>query len=787
MGIGEWQGYLFRPAPGACSTDAIRDFLARLRRALRAAHGLSIPLQLSWTSGGAGGVELRVPRPVGIRWVQFGFSSAYEFGQWRATRPFHSEQTRGTTLFAATLGGRAELPLPSGPEEVPWCDTVLGELNTIRPGVTVDWELQPDPAVPTRGKWDWIPTRPTADEARNLTSTERVLNDRQVARSMGLHWRVYGKIRAERHPENREAAGRVARLIEKASHLDGGNRIAYRPIRLSHRVRGPYTALCEAELVGLFPPPTAASRPRSRDDDSSEARLWIGRDLSGFPLGLPFDAGQGRHLLVLGETGMGKSSLLVRLAGQAARRGSVILFDPIGDTAREFLSSLPESRIRDVSWVSPALPVLNLSLLAEIASGGARDMAHRERLLGDVLSALRRVRAGRYVDSTYWGPRLEEMLLQALRAASHWNGATLGVAEQLLTPEGFSFRAVPEDARAPVAEVRRRIERAPQDGDGARRLLSEITRSEVLRQMLDASSPTWSVDAAVAPSRLTVISGDAPQVGESVSRYLLAIVLALAWNAVLRRARASKIFLILDEAQWYVHDGVAEMLRLGRRFNLHVWAVTQSLRSLPEDVRDALTTNSADLVLFRGEPSDAREVARWAPGVSPERLLRLARGEAAVLVDKGAGVHWARLFPPPGGSRDPLSAQPTQRANAEVESPNAARWPENSPFQSGDPRFRPNGVGVTDPLFEALNDVLSRADVPPEFVLHLSELRSRWRDDPRLADQRVRSGGRLLSSWGVLVRTGRDDGGSFWVLSRDRLVRCLSAAPQATHGQGEAS
>jgi hypothetical protein len=783
-----WRNYHFRSIPAAATTEDIREFVVRMRRALRAAHGLSIPLRLRWSSGASGGVELSVDHRIGVRWMQFGLSSAYELGQWHAVSDDRRD-SNWKSVYAVTLAGRTELPLPAGLEDLPWCESVLGELGTTPEGVVVEWELQPDPEAPVRQEWGSTENRrdPEIEGERAPALPERALRDRRAARRIGLHWRIRGQILDNGRPGSRGATARLAHLIEIASQLDGGNRFVCKPIRRALSWLAPAAVVSEAELVGIFPPPFLSASNPPTTNSVGQAHLWLGRDLKGACVGLPFEPRQGRHLLVLGETGMGKSSLLVRLAWQAVRWGSVVLFDPIGDTARSFLAGIPDSQAPHASWFSPSVPSLTLNLLQEVASTAEANEARRERLLGDVVGALRRVRVSRYAESSYWGPRLEEMLFQAIRAASRWPGASLAVAEQLLTPEGFPWRTVPEPAREAVGDVRRRIERAPQDGDGARRLLSEITRSEVLREMLDAGSPTWSVGEAIAPGRMTAISGDAPQVGESVARYLLAVVLALAWNAVLVRKPPSKTFLILDEAQWYAHDSVAEMLRLGRRFNLHVWAVTQSLASLPEVVRGAFTTNSADLVLFRGDPSDVRDVSRWVPRVAPERIMRMPRGEAAVLIDKGSDTHWIQLSPLAEGRGDPDRFRPVAARGSPQEPAQAILQP-SGPVPG---EVRQNECGDrtegANPLLEVLRASLDSPDIGPEFTVHLSDLRSRWPTQPTLAERWVRNGGRLLAAMGAILRSGRDDAGTFWVLSRKRLASALSSEEGDPNSRGGAS
>jgi len=243
---------------------------------------------------------------------------------------------------------------------------------------------------------------------------------------------------------------------------------------------------------------------------------------------------------------------------------------------------------------------------------------------------------------------------------------------------------------------------------------------------------------------------------------------------VLVRERPSKTFLILDEAQWYAHDSVAEMLRVGRRFNLHVWAATQSLRSLPEVVRDAFMTNSADVVLFRGDPADVRDVSRWVPQVAPERIMRMPRGQAAVLIDKGSETHWIRLPAPSSGRGDPNRFRPVLPASLPPETVDASLPRIDAtppPVAASTARSLPEEVA---PLVGALRELIGQADGRSELTVRLAELRSRWSADPSLAERRVRNGGRFLASAGAMVRTGRDDAGSFWVLSRERLMEVLA-------------
>ncbi|MCI4348215.1 MAG: hypothetical protein L3J97_06330, partial [Thermoplasmata archaeon] len=279
-------------------------------------------------------------------------------------------------------------------------------------------------------------------------------------------------------------------------------------------------------------------------------------------------------------------------------------------------------------------------------------------------------------------------------------------------------------------------------------------------------------DSMVA-GQTTVISGDAPQVGESCARYLLAVVLALVWNALLARETPRKTFLILDEAQWYAHEGVAEMLRLGRRFNLHVWTATQSLRSLPDSLRDAFMTNSADVVLFRGAPEEARDFARWVPELTPERIMRMPKGEAAVLIGKGSAIHWVHLDPPKPGFGDSSRFAPRARDVKPPDQTGSIVAPLVSLAQSRETDGTGTATLAGSLLGETLRVLARESGSGAELTVRLSAVRSRWPGGSALAEGPLRRGGRVLAAAGILVRSGRDPAGSFWVLSRERLEEML--------------
>ncbi|MCI4373154.1 MAG: DUF87 domain-containing protein [Thermoplasmata archaeon] len=525
-------------------------------------------------------------------------------------------------------------------------------------------------------------------------------------------------------------------------------------------------AIALEELVSLWPSPECSVGTAETGPLDPRRILPLGRTTDGIVTGPFIEPHQGRHLAVLGETGMGKSSLLVALARRELRESGGVVFDPLGETVRVLRDELGREERRRCLWVGPDGLEIGLNALEGI--GEFDDPVRSERRLNDLVHALRRVRAGRYTDSAYWGPRLEEMVTRALRAAAALPEGTLSDAYTLLATSTRLGRPIPPPASEAVRELADRIRDRPDDADGARRLLHEVVRSPVLARMLCAPRPTLRTRDLVSAGRIVLISGDAGRVGESTARYLLSVLLALVWSELLSRQETPKTFVILDEAQWFSHDSLAEMLRLGRRKNVHVVVATQAIASLPESVGDAVWTNVSDFVAFRGSPEEAREFARLAPGVPASALLSLPRGEAAVLMGKGESVRWVRTVRLPGRQK-PVEAE------APIRSDRCAGLVEEVTDEFSGPPELP-----VDRVLEELVRVGADAGEATSFAVDLSDLRQRV--DP--GGEMVRRAGSLLSKFGALSRVDRSQGGHRWVIDRRRLREVVSRPTEAPAPEG---
>ena len=589
-----------------------------------------------------------------------------------------------------------------------------------------------------------------------ITETERRWRDRWEEQQQALRWVATVSIRSGPVVPARAAIDRVTEVIQSVTRSPGGNGIRFRPASRWWAARPRPFVLTEPELLGLLPSPECVVGEAPRTPARFRRELVVGRADIGTLLELRLDPQEGRHLAMLGETGMGKSTLLTALARQVGARHGVVLLDPVGDTGRALLSSLdPETRKRTV-WVSPAESPIGLNALAGGENG---NEAPGPRQVADLVQALRRVRSGRYAESAYWGPRIEDVVTRALLAAGTIPGGTLADALQLLEAPERHRSPVAGEAGAAWRDLRLQARERPEETDGARRLLYEVAGNSVLTRLLCERRPRWSSAELLIDGRITVVTGDAATIVEGSARQLLSMYLALLWSGILARSRPTKTFVILDEAQWFGNEALSEMLNIGRRFNIHLVLATQALGSLNENVRQAIATNVADFILFRGSPDDAREFGRIARSVSPEELMSLGRGEAILL--RGKAGRFDRLRTPIGFPTgvDPEVLRGIARSSMARFGPRIERWTEATMEER--PRAPPRQVSRPHGIDAAARTLLEQIAGKPDGALvrvHLSTLREGSDDDA------LRALGAALGREGILHLHSRDEAGPYWEL-----------------------
>lgn len=376
-----------------------------------------------------------------------------------------------------------------------------------------------------------------------------------------------------------------------------------------------------------------------------------------------------RHLLLLGKTGMGKSTLLWHvLASDIAAGRGVGLIDPHGDLAEAVLRTVPSSRTNDVVLFDagdqehpPAFNPLDCP-----------DPRMRPLVAAGLVSSFQRV----FGDS--WGPRLEHILRNSVLALLDVPGTTLVSLQRMLSDPGFREDIVHRSSD-PIVQGFWEREFAGLPAKLQAEALSPVQNkvghfvsNPILRHIVGQSPSKLDLRRIMDTGKVLLCNLSKGRVGDDASQLLGAFLVTSIQLAAMSRAdvaesRRREFFLTIDEFGSFATESFASALSEARKYGLALSLANQYLAQLEPGTRSAVFGNVGSLLTFQVGAEDGDTLARQLGGeVESRDLLQLPRYHAyARLLIEGspADPFLLRTVPPRAGQFDSVRAEIIRRVS----------------------------------------------------------------------------------------------------------------------------
>jgi DNA helicase HerA-like ATPase len=354
-----------------------------------------------------------------------------------------------------------------------------------------------------------------------------------------------------------------------------------------------------------------------------------------------------RHLYVLGKTGSGKSTALLRvLEGWLEGGDGCALVDPHGDLAGDFLRSIPPYRVSDVVMIDPSDRSRPLAWNPLWRVAPERRPAAAQGLV----SAFR----GVWRDS--WGPRMEYILVNALRLLLDAEEESLLGLPRLLSDAAYR-RCLEGRCLDPVVAAFWRTEFGAWDRRFRTEAVAPIQNKvgqflgdPLMRSVLGQRRSRLDLRLSMDRGRILVASLSKGLVGEQTASLFGALLVASLHEAALSRADLPEagrrpFLLAVDEFQGVATDRFSSALSEARKYGLGLVLSHQFLGQLLPEVRDAALGNAGSMLLFRMGGGDAAEFSRelgreWPPS----RLADLPPYEAVLYSPADGGPPVGRII-----------------------------------------------------------------------------------------------------------------------------------------------
>ena len=340
-----------------------------------------------------------------------------------------------------------------------------------------------------------------------------------------------------------------------------------------------------------------------------------------------------RHMLILGQTGVGKSTLIKTMTSSDMQNNTgLMVIDPHGDLAEDLLESVPKHRKSEVVYFNPAdkkNPV-SFNLLAENLGSE----------IGLLASAI--VLAFQKTWGDFWGPRSEHLLRMALLALLEFEGMCLLDLHRFLSDakwrEKLSLKLKDNIVKKFWSE-----EFATQPDRLQAESLSPLQNkvgalvgNPIMRRVLGQAKSRLKMAKVLKKNKILLVNLSRGKIGLDACTLLGSMLVSLFEATILTRAELKAedrkpFFLFIDEFSLFVSPGFVALLAEGRKYGLGISLAQQSIVSVPRDIQSDMLTNSGTLVCFRLGATDAKLLADYLyPVYEMTDLMNLPAWEFAV-------------------------------------------------------------------------------------------------------------------------------------------------------------
>ncbi len=332
------------------------------------------------------------------------------------------------------------------------------------------------------------------------------------------------------------------------------------------------------------------------------------------------------HTFVIGQTGTGKSSLLLSMASQDIENGQgFCLIDPHGDLA-EAIVRAEGSKV--LYWdVADPLCEFGYNPL-DVGGGNSRPL---------VASALIETLKKQWEDA--WGARMEHLLRYGLLALLERNGSTLQDIMPLFLDKDFRADVVADvtdpqvrtfwDQEFPAMNYRTAV-------DGVAPIANKLgafLAHPVVRQALCNPRVPINFREIMDTGKVIVVNLGKGRLGADTANVVGGLIVSAIAHAAYGRedepeAARKPFFLYVDEFHSFTTSAFADMLSELRKYGLGLVATTQYGARLSETIRESIWGNIGTIIAFRVGATDAAILERQFGGdIRARDLVGLANYE----------------------------------------------------------------------------------------------------------------------------------------------------------------
>ncbi|MEK7192489.1 MAG: type IV secretory system conjugative DNA transfer family protein, partial [Patescibacteria group bacterium] len=325
------------------------------------------------------------------------------------------------------------------------------------------------------------------------------------------------------------------------------------------------------------------------------------------------DEDRRRHLYIIGQTGTGKSTLLVNMicADVEAGKGIAVL-DPHGELIENILGVIPENRLNDVIVFDPG--DISRPLGLNMLEYNPTRVEEKTFIVNEMQSIFNKL-----FTAETMGPMFEQYMRNALLLLMDDPNekATLMEVSRVFTDVEYRKRLLAKAVNPAVVDFWEK-EAVKVGGEASLSNMTpyitskfnNFTANDYVRPIIGQPTSSFNFRKIMDEGKILLVNLSKGKIGDINAGLLGMVIVGKILMAALSRVdlpqeQRRDFNLYIDEFQNFTTDSIATILSEARKYRLSMVIAHQFIAQLTEKIRDAVFGNVGSMVMFRIGADDA--------------------------------------------------------------------------------------------------------------------------------------------------------------------------------------
>ncbi len=350
-----------------------------------------------------------------------------------------------------------------------------------------------------------------------------------------------------------------------------------------------------------------------------------------------------RHMYIIGQTGTGKSVMMVNSILQDIQNGNGCCFiDPHGEDILKVLGNIPKERWDDVIYFDPADTEMPFGL--NMLEFDAKKPEQKTFVINELFSIFKKLFAEASPESM--GPAFEQYFrnASALVMEHPESGCTLFDISRVLSDADYRDYKLAH-SKNPIINQFFKNALATSGEQGFENYVPYITNkfdiftsNEIMRPIIGQERSSFNISEIMDNKKILLVNLSKGRLGD-INAYLIGLILVgkFLMAALGREDLDNKppFYLYLDEFQNVATKSISAILSEARKYKLALIMAHQYIKQLTEDIKGAVFGNVGSKIAFRISEEDAKFLeASFVPVFTANDIMKIENFNcyAAILV-----------------------------------------------------------------------------------------------------------------------------------------------------------